>query len=374
MAIYYAWGNALVSNDELRAKAAEGVLEKFSTGKVDRVEFLTGSVTRHSVLRAYALDAEPSPIDFVPIGIGRPLSVQIRHVYTGNMAQGFLQKNDMLVASAMKSIAAYDGAPRAINFLVKKTLNNRNFRAIDATDKGTTLICYSDALAQSSSVVTVEVMFAKFPTETFDAVSQAFSSAAGIPVFAPASGYLAVAGLVTKLLGNIGKGLINGTPALKQTVEITFVNPGSLTAEAGFRLLIADDVRQQVLNDYKVNQHGMLVREDDENIIYDGPEPYVVISVDGRANDDFKGFAPTAATAAILDKFYNINEGGSKTLDQLVDGLKLYSDMKFREKANEVAKKMSGMQDKESKEYKERSALYEAYLANIGNAILKPKL
>jgi len=374
MAIYYALGSALVSNDELRAKAAQGVLKRFFSRELNQVAFLNGQVTQESILRSYSLETKAEPIGFEPIGIGRPLSVQIRHVYTGDKAHNFWGDKDMLVASAMKSVAAYEGAPRAINFMEKKSQNNRNYRAIAATEKGTPLICYTDALAQSSSVITVEVMFDNFPQEAFAAVSQAFGSAAGIPVFAPASGYLAIAGLVTKLIGNVGKALSNGTPALKQTEEITFVTPGSTTAEAGFCLLIADNVEQQVLKEYEVNTEGMLVRVDDKKTIYDGPEPYVVISLDGRANDDFKGFMPTAATAAILDKFYNVNDGGSMPLDQLVEGLKLYNDIKFREKANTVAKKLKEMKDTNSEEYKGLLVIFNAYVANVNNAILKPSL
>jgi hypothetical protein len=80
--------------------------------------------------------------------LGKPLTVQLRHIYTGNKAEGFWGTKDMLVASAMKSISTYDAAPRAINFLVPKTKNNRNFRAVDATDKGTPIICYSPSLPQ----------------------------------------------------------------------------------------------------------------------------------------------------------------------------------------------------------------------------------
>jgi hypothetical protein len=372
MAIYYALGSALVGNDELEKKARLGLINKFFAGEIAQVDFSTGQLSKKTVLRSYKLNAKSPYIGFRPIGIGCPLNVQIRHIYTGNKAHGFWGNKDMLVVSAMKSVAAYEGAPRAINFMVKKTRNNRNFRAIAATDKGTPLICYSEALAQSSSVITIEVMFDNFPTQAFQAISHAFDLAAGIPVFTPASGYLAVAGLVTKLLGNVGKALSKGTPVLKQTEEITFVTPGSITAQAGFCLLIADDIRQQVLAEYKINNEGKLVRIDNENVIYSGPEPYVVISLDGRAVDDFKGFTPAAATAAILDKFYNISDGGSKPLDYLVEGLELYNDMKFREKANAAAKKLDGIKDKESEEYKNLQAEHSAYLANIRNEILKP--
>lgn len=242
---------------------------------------------------------------------------------------------------------------------------------MDAPDKGTPLICYSPSLAQASSIVTVEVMFSNFPKETFSAVSQAFNAASGVPVFAPASGYLVAAGLVTKLLSSIVKSLSEGTPALKRTEEITFITPGSTETVAGFVLLIADGVPSSLLRNYKINSAGALAQVSHEENLYDGDYPYVVISLDGREYDEFKTFAPTAATAAELDKFYNISDGSSQPLGTLVEALKLYNDMKFREKATNVAERLKGM-DKKSAEYKNLAAHYDAYISNIGIRELKP--
>lgn len=375
MAIFYAIGDALVSNDELRWKAARGDLTNFfqrtAKGAEARLEFAHGVATRDNLVRMQSLAIGP-PIAAHEIGIGLPLTVQIRHVYTGNQPRGFWGDKDMLVASAMKSIATYDGSPRAVNFLAKKAKENRNFRAVPATDSGTPLICYTPSLAQSSSVVTVEVMFDRFPDETFAAISQAFSNAAGIPVFAPASACLTVAGVVTKLLGNVGKSLSNGSPALKCTEEITFVTPGSQTAQAGFCLLMSDAVRESVLHEYKVDAQGALVLSDDGRTLYDGPECYVVISLDGRTNDDFKDFAPTAASAAMLDRFYSLSDGASQPLGQLQEALKLYNDMTFRGKAANLAARLLKFADKTSPGYEELKAQYDAYVGNIGNDALKP--
>ncbi|MCL4180097.1 MAG: hypothetical protein KJ072_20410 [Verrucomicrobia bacterium] len=311
MAIFYALGDALVSHDELRAKAAHGKLQQFhqeilSGSKTARLDFKFGMATAKNLVKPKTTSTggiiQPREIE-----IGKPLTVQLRHVYTGNKAKGFWGDKDMLVVSAMKSLATYDAAPRAINYLVRKATNNRNFRTPDATDAGTPLICYSPALAQSSSVVTVEVMFHGFPKETFDAVAQAFSMAAGLPVFAPASAYLV----------------------------------------------------------------------DDEKRAYDGPHCYAVISLDGRANTDFEQFTPVAASAAQFDRFYNITDGSSQVLGQLVEGLKLYNDMTFRERAAKAKQRLQALEAqgvaRTDPEYQEGLAQYHAYVANIDNQVLKPR-
>ncbi|MCS6265144.1 MAG: hypothetical protein H8K11_15425 [Nitrospira sp.] len=375
MAVFYAIGEALVGKNELHAKIGSGELRQFQEAlskkpNEAKLNLLTGTATAKNIVGSFDR-GNGSQIGFEEIGIGKPLTVQIRHIYTGNKAEGFWGDKDMLVTSAMRSISTYDAAPRAVNYLVPSAQNNRNFRTVNATEKGTPLICYSPSLTQPSSVVTVEVMFSGFPKETFDAVAQAFNSASSIPVFAPASGYLVAAGLAMKLAGNIGKSLVDGTPALRRTEEITFVTPGSNKATANFILLISDEVSDQILANYRVTTKGILARMDDENKLYDGEFPYVVISLDGREVDEYKMFSPTAATAAQLDKFYNINDGSSQPLGTIVDALKLYNDMKFREKASNIAENLKAAV-KGSEQYNNMLVQYQAYVNNIQTKELKP--
>lgn len=370
MAIYYSFGDALVGQEELRTKVALGKLAPFMESLVrgDKgvsLEFTTGKATTESVL-------EGPIIGFEPIGIGKPLTIQIRHLYTGNKARGFWGNKDMLVASATKGTASFAAAPRALNFMVPQSANNQNFRAVAATDKGTPLIYYSPALAASSSVVTIEVMFSSFPKEAFDALSQAFSAAAGIPVFAPASTYLMAGGILTKLIGGLGKSLVDGTPALKQTESIDLISPGSRQAVAQFVLLISDAAQESVLERYSLNNEGALALKTDEKRPYDGEFPYAVISLDGRENDEYKNFAPTAASAAELDKFYNIHDGASQPLGTIVDALKLYNDMKFLEKAKGFSTKLNGLPDG-SAERATLQAQYDACVKNIMTPELQPK-
>src|SRR5262245_35147549 len=96
MAVYYSFGNDLVGQEELRTKAALGNLTPFMESLVRRdpgasLQFTTGKATAESVL-------EGPIIGFKEIGIGKPLTIQIRHVYTGNRSSGFWGNKDMLVA------------------------------------------------------------------------------------------------------------------------------------------------------------------------------------------------------------------------------------------------------------------------------------
>ncbi len=372
MAIFYQVGGVLVGNDELRAKA--NAIRQFQanvkSNEPASLELMRGKLTA-SAMRPMAA-ALAAPIGLVPIGIGKPLTVMIRHVYTGDQAEGFWGRKGMLVASSMKSIAQYEGAPRAVNFLVRQVQNNTNFRQVAAPDAGTPLVCYSPALTQDSSVITIEVAFEGFPDALFTAVSQLFTSAAGIPIFAPASGYLTAAGIVTKLAGDIGKSLFNGSSALKRNEEITFVTPGSLEGVAQFALLLPDGADDASLAQYEVNDQGILADRATKQTPYNGPVPYVVLSFDGRQHDEYKNFVPTAASAALLEHFFNVNENGVQLLTPLVDAMKVYNDLRYRTSADTLKARLAAIADHDSQAYKDLLAEYNANVANIGNDLLKP--
>ena len=105
---------------------------------------------------------------------------------------------------------------------------------------------------------------------------------------------------------------------------------------------------------------------------YSGDEPYILLSLDGAKQDAFASFAPTAASSSVMQKFFNVKEGGQVAMDTLVDALKLYNDAKFRSQADELKKRLDGAADG-SDEEKALQARYAALIANITNDVMKPK-
>jgi hypothetical protein len=106
-------GNLVLTSSQFRMKAAE---------VAERAKIVEANIA-----------------DFTQIGINRPLTAQIRHVYTGWFPkQRFLSGNkDMLVTSAMKDVAVFNAVSRAVNFLRKDVPANSGFDSPAATDQGT---------------------------------------------------------------------------------------------------------------------------------------------------------------------------------------------------------------------------------------------
>jgi hypothetical protein len=378
MANYRILGNAIVSNDELQEKIVLGKIEEFnynlsSKSASAKVDFSTGIMTEANIETVLS-NPKGEPVPFTPIGPGKPLTIQIRHLYTGEHPKKSLfdKTKDLLVTSAMRSIATFNAAPRAINFLTRDIEKKHGMSNPAATEDGTPLIHYTPALTETNTLLTIEMGFDEFPDKSFEVVGNALSQAAGIPLFLSAGTHLLAASSIIKLAGNVGSRFFDKTPVFKATEFLAFTTPGIIAPMADFRLIVEDNVNvSKVFKGYTPTSDGLL---DKNGSKYNGDTPYVIISLDGRKNNSFNEFIPTAASAVVLDKFYNIKEGQGNTLDPLVDAIKIFNDYKFRRKADELKEELDEIKDKESEEYRLKEEEYNANISNILDDLLKPKL
>jgi hypothetical protein len=352
MALYKAYGNQLVDNRTAMTMVARGQIESYER------EFAPPRAR-----------GEVTP--FVEIGIGKPLAIEIRHVYTGEFPKAIFGYNDgMLVTSAIRSLATFNAAPRAVNMLKKKVAKHTNLSVPVATEDGTPLIYYTPALTETNTVMTVEFIFDEFPKEAIESMSKAFSTAAAIPIFAAKSTYLVAAGVVTSLVGRLGEHLFDGRAPFSVTEPLSFLRPGDSVPQQGFHLMTIDG--------FDPESAGCEFKQDTGELIYasngapyDGPHPYIVFSLDGRKNDAYDKFSATAASAALLERFYHIGEGQEQPLDILMDAVGLYNDWQFKEKAEAIRLKLDAAEP-DSEEQAKLQEQYDAYVANIQNKDLKP--
>jgi len=374
--LYYAQGTAIVTDDELfssdNLSKSSAFFADLSQGiSPASIVFSTGVLEAVSARSAMA--PGESPVPFEPIGLGKPLTVMIREVYTGAHPSGglFGGKKDMLITSALKSITAFDAKPRAINFLEKKVAPNSRLNRPGASEQGTPLVFYSPSLLERSLTMDLGVVFDQFDPKLFDTLGDVFSAAAGIPLFLPASLYLLAAGMLTKIAGSAGEALFDGKPVFDRTEALDVFFPGSPPLPPGFRLITPDnvDVQESGFRDkYHVNSLGQVVDGSDKP--YQGNMPYIVISVDGTEQPEYASFTPTAASAAILAKFFGAGEQGQLAKD-LIKAVQVLNDVTFRTQVDQL-----DAQIKEAKTAKEKAALKvkrEALAKNIMEDLLKPK-
>lgn len=315
--------------------------------------------------------ADDESVPFVSLGIGKPLAVEIAHVYTGSLPGS--SRSDMLLTSAVKRMPVFDAAPRAINALLSDVRTMARIDTLPAVTSGTPLVYYTPSLTDHGLAVTLEMVFDRFPEETFERIGSALGTAAGIPVFAPAGAYLMAGSLVLNVISKIAERVLDGSPDFSETFAISTDRSGWINTPPGFVLLttstqLASQAEREELTFRP--RDGLVVKATDT--AYAGPIPYIVLSLDGRNRPDYAEFAPTIASAAVLDRFLHTGDRPKPT-DILMESLKLYSDIHYAEKARSMARDLGRMPDHDSDDYKRTKTLFDAYIKNIGDERLRPK-
>lgn len=308
---------------------------------------------------------------YVPIGLGKPLTIQIRHIYTGKYPKKSVfggGGKDIAVVSGVRDYSVFAATARALNFIERNKKAGSHLKTPGAFVDGTPVVAYYPALTADSLTLSLELAVDDFSQEFVNSLGSAFETLGGVPLLLPHAGFLLGAGELLKLAGGLGNALFDGKPEFSITEPLNFDIPGSEIATADFRVLThSDTLQHEYIYDDK---RGLVHKQHGE--LYKGEEPYAVVSLDGRERRNLAEFAPTAASASILKRFFNLGQDVRTPIDTIVEGVKLASDMRFRNKALDVKKSL----DKLSADSPDRAKLqtqYEALLKNIENDLFKPK-
>lgn len=381
MAIAFAVGNVLVPQVELEAREASGDLRRLRTGSGGVLDFREGSVSAAEVDAMLEAGSDPAT-GFTRIGVGKPLSLEIFTVYSGD-APGrrfplFSRRPDLLVLSGVKEISAFDMAARAINQMVSKVNDHRIYEP-SAFAEGSPVVYYTPALTSGSLTTSFHMVVDSFDRRALDQIAGLLSSAGALPIFAPAATYLMAGSIITKMAGRLGDAFAETAPYLQDDFTLHLSAPGAIP-EVARNLVIFDADDLDELTAYRVEvvdagpggrRRWVLVhRQTGET--YRGDAPYMIVSMDGRKRDaDLGDFAPAFATAALLSRFYGSGEPGGDSLDVLKDALSLYNDLTFRKKADAVRAELQRMADTSSDEYRTLLARFNAYRSNIRHDLLQ---
>lgn len=325
-------GSKQVSSAELQEKHALGEVQQFqqATDPQAKLTLSAGVVTK-----AQAVAPPPQTPAFTPIGIGKPLSIEILTVYTGDAPAKkiFGQAADLLVVSAVKAVETFAAQARAINQLVPKIGDNQYLEP-SALTEGSTIVYYSPSMVDDTTLCSFEMVTDRFDTEIFGQVASLFKKAAGLPIFAPQSTYLLAGSFLIRAAAKLANSLIDTGPFMRADLNLRFDTPGMPVALAHSAVLY-DDRNQNELVGYEVRYVGDALKlvNPGSGSVYQGDSPYLIVSLDGRERDELKDFSPTVAKAALLEKFYGSGDPGGAVLDAIGSALELYNDSESRQKA-----------------------------------------
>ena len=183
-----------------------------------------------------------------------------------------------------------------------------------------------------STNITLHLVFENFPDGAFDTIGGIFSGVAQLPIFLTQSPYLVGAGTILKLVQDIGDALFNGKPNYSPTFTINFSDIGQAT-EAGYTTYFneVDDPKADYKNFTFVQNQGLI--DPATKKPYNGDAPYFIIAIDGTQRDELKGFAPLVATANTLSTFFNIKDGGTIPIKDVLSIFSAANDVSYGKRA-----------------------------------------
>ncbi|MEL7121045.1 MAG: hypothetical protein AAFO07_16450 [Bacteroidota bacterium] len=374
MAILQALGSTLITEEELNEKRAIGQLGDFFEA-TDRGEEATLSTSR-GIVNTRDI-SEAAPVMHTPIGIGKPINVEILCFYTGEAPSRFLGgKPDLLVSSAVKSHVTHDIAPLAINQLVDK-IENKVLIEPSARSKGSPIVFYSPALDASTTLCSFQMVTESFNKSSMDQLGQLMGKASGMPVFAPASSILMAGSVITKMVGNIGKKLAETRPFLKEDLNVRLDTAGLIETQAKQYVIVNDsdlnkidgfELRLKTNTATGTNRVALCNIQTGKE--YKGSAPYIVVNVDGKERPELVNFTPKLAASAVLERFYKGEDSSGDAVHLLENAMTLYNDFTYYNKALKMKKDMNGM-EVGSKAFERSSKLIDAYTKNITNEVFK---
>ena len=374
-------GNTTVSAEELSEKIALGAISRFQTEAETNLdatlEFSRGAV---SAAELFAAPRDLAP-EFAPLGIGQPMSIEILTVYTGDAPKRgiFGGQPDLLVTSAVKGIETFDAAPRAINQIVKDIQDKQYIEPSALTD-GCPIVYYTPAVVNSTTLCSFELVTGAFDDHTLRQLSALFTSAAGLPVFAPANAYLIAGSFLTKIIADLAEALLKNTPFLRSDLPLRFDTPEVPPALAS-QAILYNDRDGADLAPYRPGlvsagpgRQRVALQHEETGEEYRGDASYVIASLDGRQRDELEAFTPKIASAAILEKFYGGQDTGGQVVGALEAAMELYNDFMYHQKAQRLKEQLEAL-NPESESFEEDKArlkqLLAAYAGNIRQELFK---
>lgn len=370
MAVFRVLGEQLVSENEFIVKGADIVRGIKAVGEGSD----PGPTIRLDDDQAFSFDVVPvaggaSVTPFTPVAFGSPLTIDIRHVWSGSVGTkngifGGGSAGDIAVVSGVKDWSAFKASARALNWVAPRTGKQSLVRLPGALQDGTRIVAYQKAIASKQLTITVELAAAPRENDIFDKLGGAFSAAAGVPLMLPYAGALLAAGQIVPAVGKLLGAITRGESSWSQSEDLNFGVAGTADADAGFRVIAAASANFSGLR-FKAGT-GLV---DAAGQPFAGDDPYVVIAVDGAPSSDLEAFTPTVVSAELMRRFHASESGAGGVIDDLLDLTTIISDVKFREEAMKVRGQIAGASAAEKPKLQAR---FDALVKNIVKAELKP--
>lgn len=367
--IYSIIDSHLISDVEFAKKDFERqILARDAGGAGERITLDDGAELDFTVPDASAplFTADDGVTPLPPIGFGLPMTVDIRHVYSGEVGVKNIDgTGDIAVMSGVKDWSVFKAAGRALNFVAVRHGKRSTLPGPNALSDGTRVVAYQKAVVAKQVLLTVELAAAGKQNGALTQLGSAFTAAAGVPLFMPYAGALLAAGQIVPIVGRLADAIAGGRPKWSQPAEINFGLPGTRPSVAEFKLLASPTANFS--GHTFVAGRGLVDRGGN---LYQGDDPYVVVAIYGGQNTDLDDFTPALAGADLMKRFHEAQSGSGGVLDDVVELMKVASDVKFRDQAIALQAQIEAAPaGTDTAPLKDK---FDAAVANIGNPAMRP--
>lgn len=337
-----------------------------ATLNLDNLPTITSN-DRQSV--ATISSASPPATSYVPIGFGKPLSVEILSVYTGSFkAKGLFagDKRDILCVSGVKAAETFEASPRAINLLEKK-VPEHTYLEFSAFDAATPYVYYKKSVDTDTIEITIELAASSYDQSLVDTVTNLLKNSASLPIFMPAAGKLLAGSQLVNIAANGANDLFAPAPFLSETICLRFDTAG-LPINSAQCMLVCRDEDENELGGYQmtaVNHNGSAqMRLTKDGSVYTGDAPYVLVNVDGAEKQALDTWTATLASSSVLSQFYGDADKTAGVGTIVQQAMSLYNDYTYRTKADALKQQMDKV-GPGSDQYGALQTQYAAYVKNI---------
>lgn len=374
MAGFQIIGNKMVDFDEwesIEPRKIESFFNAVAEKKEMQILTRNGILNSLDVRDAFAKDPIPSQ----PIGLGKPLSVEILGIYNGDHPNVFLggKKRDTILVSGITNPLQTSASARAVN-LIKENTKERKYLERAAWDAGTSLIYYSPAMDRSKCTISLELKTDNFEQEIVDAITTVLKDASEYPLFLTAAPFLYAGSRVLGSLGNVANSILEKKKNMEDSIVIQF-KTASIPPSIARRVLFCNESDKRLFRQYDIktldNDGDYIVRlvHKTNGQVYNGKAPYIIVNLDGAVKKEYEAFVPLIATSTQVNKFF----GGQVTesvMKAFQDSMALANDMAYLNKIKDAKEDIESL-EKGSVEYEDLKVLIESFKENIGNSDIK---
>lgn len=310
----------------------------------------------------------PTPTK-LPIKKGEPLCIEIVTFYSGNAPRTWWNQKSLLLNSGIKRVGTVPGAPKIINALIK-TPSKNSYIEMSAFDMGTHIVYYSPSFEDYFTLSFI-LQPEQLNTKEIDQLSNLFSAAQAVPIFAPATTALMIGNMITRGASTIINLLSSKKPFLEDTIKVD----EKLTL--GFALISSDTLypnTKSELDGYEVVSQRNNTQNETRYFLakngkeYAGDCPYIILSIDNKERTELTDFEPLITSSDILEQFYTADKSGQFSTS-ITNVLSSINDIKYIKKIAKLKKDLAKTKDEDKK--KELEEKIEGYKEKIQDKDLK---